>query len=153
MAAIQLGTAVVWGAPDITSLKTGTTQTLATAATARAIIVTGLSLSRSRQMDETTDADGDVVAGVMHGQSEECTIECFPASTSIANAKTANALPAIGDVLKVTPASDTEDADFATAAAGYWSIIGASKNRTNTSKTTWSLTCKRWGGISDVSQL
>lgn len=153
MAAIQIGTAVVWAVPAITSLKTGTTQTAATAATARPLIVTGFSLSKVRQIDETADADGDIVAVVGHGKSESCSIECFPADTTVANAKTANALPEPMDVLKITPSSDTEDADLATAANGYWCITEVSKNRSNTSKATWTLTCRRWGGISDVSHI
>lgn len=153
MAALNIGTGVVWAMPDITSLKTGATQTAATAATARSITITSLSLTKNRQVDETMDADGDVVAAVFYGESTDMTLECFPSASSISSAKTANALPSVGDVLKITPASDTEDADVATASAGYWTITAASKSRSNTTKTTWSLTCKRWGGISDHSQL
>ncbi len=158
MAAIQIGTAVVWGAPALSSLKTGSTQSNATVASARALIVTGISVTPSRQMEETADADGDIVAAVLYGHTTECTVECFPADSTIANGKTANALPAIGDVLKFTTASATEEADIAATSetgsyVGFWCIVGASKNRTNTAKTTWTLTLKRWGGISDVSQL
>lgn len=152
MAEIQIGTAVAWGAPAITSFKTGSTQTAATAATAKSYYITSLQLSKNRSMDETADADGDIVNVTMYGATDEATIEVFPYGSSLANAKTANALPAIGDVLKITPASDTDDADLATAAAGYWSIVSASKSRTNSSKVSFSLGLKRWGGISDVSQ-
>ncbi len=153
MAAIQIGTAVVFGMPALTSLKTGTTEAAATSASALAYTITGLTLTKNRSVEESMDADGDIVNATFYGQTEEATIECFPADTSIANAKTANALPAIASVLKITPSSDTADADLATAAVGYWTITGASKTRSNSAKTTFSLTLKRWGGISSHSQL
>lgn len=150
---IQIGTAVVWTIPTISSIKTGLTETAADGATGRALIVTSISISKSGQLDETMNATGDIVAAMIYGQSEECTIECFPASTTIALAKSANALPSIGDVIRIEITGDTEEADMTTAANRYWTITAASKNRTNTSKTTWSLTLRRWGGISDQSQL
>lgn len=153
MAAIQLGTAVVFGMPALTSIKNGTTEAGATSASALAYIITGLSLTNNRSVEETADADGDIVNATFYGQTTDATLECFPADTSIANAKTANVLPAVGSVLKITPSSDTEDADLATAAVGYWTVTAASKTRSNTAKATFSLTLKRWGGISSHSQL
>lgn len=154
MAAVQIGTAIVWGIPTVTSLKTGSTEANALAATARALVVTGVSVSESRQVDETLDADGDISAVVMYGQSKEAQVECFPTASTIADAKTANALPAVGDVIQVVLSSATEDIDFGTTSGGtYWTITGASKNRSNTAKATWTLTLKKWGGISSQSQL
>jgi hypothetical protein len=155
MAAIQIGTAVVFGMPNITALATGTTE--AGASTALAYIVTGLTLTKNRSVEESMNADGDIVNATFYGQTEEATIECFPADStstiSLADAKTANALPTIGSVLKITPSGDTEDVDLATTADGYWTITGASKTRSNTSKVTFSLNLKRWGGISSQSNV
>lgn len=152
MAATQIGTAIVFGMPDVTSLKTGTTQVAAAAATAKAWLVTGLNYSKTSQLVETSDADGDVVNATFYGFNEEATLDVYPASTTIANAKTANTVPAIGSVLQIVLSGATEEADVA-ASTGYWTVTGAQKTRSNTSTAMFSLTLKRWGGISDVSQL
>lgn len=149
----QIGTAVVFGIPDITSIKSSNTETNADAASALGLIVTGISISKTRSMEETADADGDIVNVCLYGQSEEASIECFPQSTTTSGAKSANALPTVGNVIAITPNGDTEEADLAVSANKYWTITGVSKNRSNTSKATWTLTCKRWGGISDQSQV
>lgn len=150
MAEIQLGHAVVWGQTAVTALTKGTTQ--AGASTAVAVKITGMSFSKSSSVDETVDASGDFGNVTLHGFKKTLSIECYPYGSSVSAANTANALPDVGDVLKIVAAT-TQDVDIAATAGTYWTILQADKARTNTAKTMWTLQCAKWTGISSHDQL
>lgn len=153
MADIQLGHGVVFGQVAVTAFTRGTTEALATAgATPVAVIITDMSFNKSSSMEETADADGDIAQVTYHGFKSSLTIQCYPYGATRAAANTANALPNVGDVVKIV-AGTTQDADIAATAGTFWSISSASKQRTNSAKASWTLECSKWGGITDVSQV
>lgn len=154
MAEIQVGGhAVVFGMPAFT-VDSGTADP---ATTDVAVYITEVQVEKASDLEETRNGDGEVVNLTYYNANETCTVTCYPYGTTAANAKTANALPAIGSVIGISGESATEDPDISNTGTTpwekSWTITGASKSRSQTGKVVWTLNLKRFAGISSYSQL
>jgi len=144
MAEIQVGGhAVVWGVPAFTGLAKGT---IADPGTAVAVYITEVNYELQHDVEETREADGDVVNLTMYNQREQCSVTCYPYGTTKSNADTANSLPALGNSFGITDSANA-DAEIGGSSEKVWLVTGASKARTQTGKTVWNLTLQRWSGI------
>lgn len=133
MAVQQKGIGVAWGITS--SGYAGTTHAgVGYALTTRA---TGQTLRKSADSEECRDLNGEVVGKVFFNQTSELTLRVYPSGVSISAANTANVLPAIGDKMIVTDASDSD-------IAGTYLVEDCSKTRTNNAKVEFDVTLRRY---------
>ena len=148
MAEIQVGgKAVVFGLPLFT-LDTGTT---AAPTTDVAVYITEVQYEKAADMEETRNEAGEVSNITYYNANETCTITCYPYGTDRSAANTANALPAIGSVVGVT-GTTANDTDIGTTEK-EWTLTAASKSRSQTGKAVWTLTLRRFAGLTSYYQL
>ena len=101
--------------------------TYTAAATALSVTHQEQSFSKSAEKVEHTDGNGETVGLTFFNAKNELSLRCYPSGATIAAAKTANVLPAIGDKLTVawTSSPAHEDTDL----AGDYIVEGCSKTR------------------------
>jgi hypothetical protein len=135
MAVIQKALGVCWGVA-------GTGFTYTGAATVLAVKNNGEDYKRSADKHEVKDGNGEVIGLVFNNQQEELTLRVYPYGSTLANANTANVLPAIGDKFVVIAADDAE-------IAGNYIVESCGKARTIDGHATFDITVRAYA--SDLS--
>jgi hypothetical protein len=87
--------------------------------------ITGQSIAKEAETVIVKDKDGETVGMVVYDPRDVVGLTVYPHGSSLANAKTANALPDIGDKCVVT---DSDDGDV----AGTYVVTSSSKSKSNT---------------------
>ena len=136
MSVIQKGIAVAWGISSSGYTYTGS-------ATALNVRATGQTLRKSADSEECRDLNGEVVGKVFFNQVSELQLRVYPSAATLALAKTANVLPAIGDKFVVTDADDSE------IAGTTYIVEDSSKTRTNNAKVEFDITVRKYA--TDIS--
>jgi hypothetical protein len=152
--ATQIGAhAVVFGLPDAgaDTVKVGTTAS----PTSWAFKITGVDYRKEADEETTQNETGDVLNSTSYNFRERLTLTGYPYGANTAAAITANLLPTIGHLVRLTGSNATnDDADWALASTGTdWKLTGASKALTNAGKATITLECVRYAGISSYVHL
>lgn len=125
MAEIYKAIGVVWG---ISSTQLGYAGTANWATTP-----TGQTLRKSASKVKVPNKTGGTQGLVFYDPIKELDLEVFPSAATLANAKLANVLPAIGDKFTIT------DADGDTEIVGDWVVEECSKMRKNDSYVTFTV--------------
>jgi len=114
---------------------------------ASAIIYASQSLTRNTDSTEHKDGNGEVIGLSTYNQSQDLEVECYPTGTTIANARTLrDALPTPGDRVTMLDSVDANDpmaTDFICTAASY--------RKSNSDKAIYTLTLKRYTGITSYA--
>lgn len=87
--------------------------------------ITGQSIAKEAETVIVKDKDGETVGMIVYDPRDVVGLTVYPHGSSLANAKTANALPDIGDKCVVT---DSDDGDV----AGTYVVTSSSKSKSNT---------------------
>jgi hypothetical protein len=87
--------------------------------------ITGQSIAKEAETVIVKDKDGETVGMVVYDPRDVVGLTVYPHGSSLANAKTANALPDIGDKCVVT---DSDDGDV----DGTYVVTSSSKSKSNT---------------------
>jgi hypothetical protein len=138
----QFGVAVVWGISTTDYTKAGVAQKLNTEEQ---------TYRKTADVEETRSDIGEYANICMYGGQEELTLRVYPSDFTIAGAKGANVLPLIGDVMKVI---DPDDSNIGAPSAGKeYIVMECGKNRTGTTKVSFDVTLRRYGGITNYTPL
>lgn len=141
MAAIQKGVGVVWGISTTGYTYTGS-GTLRTQTQG---------INHEADSDETRDENGEVINETTYNLREQVTLAVVPSGATMAAAATANILPKPGDEIKII---DPGDPDVGSATPGKsYSVLSASKAKSNVARVTIDITARRWAGITNYTPL
>lgn len=131
MAESQVGVkAVVWGlttSATATGMGTFTTQSATFTAESEKV--------------EVKNNLGQTVTAIFFNQTQLLTLEVVPSADTVANARTANILPAPGAIVTVTDANDTE---LTGTNSGKYVFIRGTKNKSNTAETRLTFELIQW---------
>ena len=131
--AIQRGTlAVAWSL--------ATTAASAVAGQLGTGTVQSVDFAEEADEKEIKGADGDVKAVIFSNARETCTLEIIPSGATLAAAKTANVIPAVGQTITIT---DADDAEVASTTA-LWICTGASKRKSIDGESVITVNCRRY---------
>jgi hypothetical protein len=140
MAETQIGCAVVWGISS-GNITTGT----------GIWRHSGQNVAKEAERVEHKDGvTGDTIGYTVFDQRKTLELTVYPAnasgSTPKAQAISANVLPQPGDAMTVTDASDTD-------INGAWSVVSASKVRSNSDKVIFTVSLVRHAGVTSVTPI
>ena len=104
--------------------------------------ITGESVSKEAETVIVKDKDGETKGMVVYDPRDVVGLTVYPHGSSLANAKTANALPDIGDSCVIT---DADDGDV----AGTYVVTSSSKSKSNTDVTNFDVEVTKYS--TDIS--
>ena len=104
--------------------------------------LTGQSVAKEAETVIVKDKDGETKGMVVYDPRDVVGLTVYPHGTSLANAKTANALPDIGDAAVLT---DSDDADV----GGNYVVTSSSKSKSNTDVTSFDVEVTKYS--TDIS--
>ena len=104
--------------------------------------LTGQSVAKEAETVIVKDKDGETKGMVVYDPRDVVGLTVYPHGSSLANAKTANALPDIGDAAVLT---DSDDADV----GGNYVVTSSSKSKSNTDVTSFDVEVTKYS--TDIS--
>ena len=104
--------------------------------------LTGQSVAKEAETVIVKDKDGETKGMVVYDPRDVVGLTVYPHGTSLALAKTANALPDIGDAAVLT---DADDADL----GGNYVVTSSSKSKSNTDVTNFDVEVTKYA--TDIS--
>lgn len=104
--------------------------------------LTGQSVAKEAETVIVKDKDGETKGMVVYDPRDVVGLTVYPHGASLADAKTANALPDIGDAAVLT---DSDDADV----GGNYVVTSSSKSKSNTDVTSFDVEVTKYS--SDIS--
>ena len=104
--------------------------------------LTGQSVAKEAETVIVKDKDGETKGMVVYDPRDVVGLTVYPHGSSLANAKTANALPDIGDAAVLT---DSDDADV----GGNYVVTSSSKSKSNTDVTAFDVEVTKYS--TDIS--
>ena len=104
--------------------------------------ITGESISKEAETVIVKDKDGETKGMVVYDPRDVVGLTVYPHGASLADAKTANALPDIGDAAVLT---DSDDADL----GGNYVVTSSSKAKSNTDVTSFDVEVTKYS--TDIS--
>ena len=104
--------------------------------------LTGQSVAKEAETVIVKDKDGETKGMVVYDPRDVVGLTVYPHGTSLANAKTANALPDIGDAAVLT---DSDDGDV----GGNYVVTSSSKSKSNTDVTSFDVEVTKYS--TDIS--
>ena len=93
---------------------------------------TGQTIRHEAEITRYKDKDGDDVGAAVYNRTKRMTLNVYPPSTTLADAKTANNMPVIGTQCAITDPDDGES-------SANSHLESAEKTKSNTEITTWTL--------------
>ena len=116
--------------------------TIAGSASASDFKITGQSVAKEAETVIVKDKDGETKGMVVYDPRDVVGLTVYPHGSSLANAKTANSLPDIGDKCVIT---DADDGDV----AGTYVVTSSSKSKSNTDVTSFDVEATKYS--TDIS--
>ena len=105
--------------------------------------ITGQSISKEAETVIVKDKDGETKGMVVYDPRDVVGLTVYPHGTSLANAKSANALPDIGDACAIT---DSDDGDVA---GTTYVVTSSGKSKSNTDVTSFDVEVTKYS--TDIS--
>ncbi len=103
---------------------------------------TGQSVAKEAETVIVKDKDGETKGMVVYDPRDVVGLTVYPHGSSLANAKTANSLPDIGDACVIT---DSDDGDV----AGTYVVTSSAKSKSNTDVTSFDVEVTKYS--TDIS--
>ncbi len=116
--------------------------TIAGSASTSDFKITGQSFSKEAETVMVKDKDGETKGMVVYDPRDVLGLTVYPHGTSLANAKTANSLPDIGDKCVI---ADSDDSDI----AGTYVVTSSAKSKSNTDVTSFDVEATKYS--TDIS--
>ena len=104
--------------------------------------LTGQSVTKEAETVIVKDKDGETKGMVVYDPRDVVGLTVYPHGSSLANAKTANALPDIGDAAVLT---DSDDSDL----GGNYVVTSSAKSKSNTDVTSFDVEVTKYS--TDIS--
>lgn len=116
-------------------------------------------VTRQAETVQLLDEAGATIGQVIHDKNREVSLTCYPTGNTLARAKTANALPGIGDmcIVKEPHGANTYDADIGSKASGssyryhHYLVTSASKAKSQTDVVSFDVTLQRWDSNNETT--
>lgn len=120
---------------------------------------TGQSISKGGETVQLRDENGATLGQVIYDKNQELSLTCYPSGSTLAKAKAANVLPAIGDraVVKEPYAANTYDGDVGSKAQGTsyrynnYIVTGAAKSKSQTDIVSFDVTLQRFDSNNETT--